>query len=279
MDLLSFDVPVLGISFLMNVDFLRFRFDGDHSIVFYSTDRNDTMVGILYSTRKTHDKILQFLENVQSPISVEKIRKYKYFLSFEKTFETIQFIISMLKFLFPDHNVHLDIYIYECKNMFGRSSHHLLDLYEMGYMSLTPVVFSRVSSSFFNLYKTQLYTGLYLRATNPFTRYNNDYLEIDMSNKHFIQYSLHTLFMDRPELIVPTTAIVANVLKSIPLKKNYEEKIMRSWKNYHDLNVFWHDLSIPIHEWMPGLFLKHISRLLDMFPNYYIDHRFSIHVS
>jgi hypothetical protein len=51
---------------------------------------------------------------------------------------------------------------------------------------------------------------------------------------------------------------------------------MASWENYRDLYIFGNDLSKPLMDWQPSLFLQQISRLLDMFSDYYIDQRFSI---
>jgi hypothetical protein len=279
METLSFHVPLLGMSLTMSIDFLRFHFHDKHSLVFHCNHPHDPMVAILYRTRKTHREILQFLEDTpSSPVLVEKTTKHKHIVSFDKSPGTVLFLVDMLKSLFPDHAVWFDIYVYDYRDVFGKTTHHLLDLYEMGYLTLTSVEFPR-HAPLFHQPKTQVYTGLYVHARPPFQQYYHDFLELDMSlnmRRPFLRLSFRTLLTDYPDRIGPITTTILRMVQSIPLKENVEGSLMASWENYRDLYIFGNDLSKPLMDWQPSLFLQQISRLLDMFSDYYIDQRFSI---
>lgn len=282
MDTISFHIPVLGIHLSMYIDFIRFSFKNSHPIIFYCQHPNEPMIGKLYRSKKNDNEIIGFLEKIPNPpVVLKRINKNKYLLSFNKNEETIQHIMWMMKLLFPDRNVSMDVYMYDYKELFRNCSLHLLDLYEMGYMSLVDVEFP-VEKSFFYPNQKKVYTGLFLRAVNPFLIYHYDFIELDLSNNiqhEFLKMSFHTMLFDRPFMVKNITFIVMEMVMSIPISERYKSKMINYWKQHHELNINVQNLTVPLQQWKPSVFLKHLSRLLDMFPSYYIDHRFNLEIA
>lgn len=281
MDTLSFEVPVLGSSYVMFIDFIKFCFKDDY-LVFYCHMKNEPMLGTLYKTRKHHTEIINFIEDqANPPILIERINKYKHEVSFEKKSENLEFILAMLRLLFPNEEISIETTLYNDQYMFGKCSFHLLDLYEMGYMSLVPVNVHR-DKNLYNKYNTKILTGLLLIARNPFYKYHYDFIELNFFNNlknDFLRLSFDMLIQDRPSMKPKLTLIVKEMVSSIPLKEDVYIRVATDWKHYNDMDIKMTDLKIKIKEWRPSYFLKCLSKLLDMFPNYYINPKFSIDIT
>lgn len=281
MDIVSFHVPVLGIHLSMYIDFIRVSFKNSHPIIFYCQHPDEPMIGTLHRNKKNDHEIIGFLEKaLHPPVFLSRVNKHKYVLSFNKNEESVGYIRWLVGSLFPGNCVSMDVYLYDYREMFKKCSFHLLDLYEMGYMSLVDNVFPD-EQSFFSQNDTRVYTGLFLRAVNPFLIYHYDFIEMDMSNNiqhEFLKMSLHTMLFDRPYMARGITSIVNEMVMAIPLREKYKSRIIHYWGQHHELSINVQNLTIPLQKWKMGLFLRHLSRLLDIFPSYYIDHRFSLEV-
>ena len=281
MDTVSFEVPILGSSYTMFIDFLKFNFKKDH-IIFYCHLKDTPATTTLYSTRKNHSNMIQFIEdNPFIPILMEKINKYRHQVSFEKNYENLHSILHILRLVFPEETISMEIMMFHDHYYFGKCSFHLLDLYEMGYLSLVPVV---VSNPFYVQHKTQIYTGLFLIARNPFHKYNYDFVELNFFNNvknDFLRLSFDMLLQDCPHLRKKMNTLIKDMLSSIPLKEGEtgHKKLFHDWKQYHDMEIKMSDLQLPLKEWKPSLFLKSISKLLDLFPDYHISPRFNLDIS
>lgn len=279
MDTLSFRVPVLGSSYVMFIDFIKFSFKDDY-IVFYCHTKNEPMVGTLYKTRKNHTEILNFIQDHKNPpLLIERINKYKHEVSFEKKTENLEFVFSMLQSLFPNEKISIEIILYNDHYTFGKCNFHLLDLYEMGHMSLVSVDFD---NHWFNRHNPNIFTGLLLIARNPFYRYQYDFIELDFFNNlrnDFLRFSFDTLIQDRPSMKPKLSTIITEMVSSIPLKEEAHKRINTDWKHYNDMDIRMTDLNIKLKDWKPSYFLKCLSKLLDMFPNYYINPKFNIDIS
>ena len=281
MDSVSFEVPVLGSSYTMFIDFLKFHFKDDH-IVFYCHLKDTPATTTLYRTRKNHSNIIQFLEdNPFMPVLMEKINKYRHHISFEKNYENINSIVHILQLLYPQETISMEIMMFHDHYFFGKCSFHLLDLYEMGYMSLVPVI---IFNPFYKQYKTQIYTGIFLIARNPFQKYNYDFVEVNFFNNvknDFLRLSFDMLLQDRHHMRKKLNSLIKDMLTTIPLKDgdNKQRKLFQDWKQYHDMEIKMSDLQLPLKEWKPSLFLKSVSKLLDMFPDYHISPRFNFDIS
>lgn len=277
MNLLSFDIPVLGSSYHMYIDYIKFTFNNDF-IVFYNTNKNDPFITTLYKTRKNHTEIIQFLEDqLQSPIILEKINKYKHHISMDKNYDNIDYIVSMMRLLFPERPVSVQFMIYNDSYVFGRCSFHLLDLYEMGYLSLTSV---DIKEPWYQRYNTHIFTGLLIVARNPFNKYAYDFIELnffDDLRNDFLKLSFHMMVQDRPHMVPKLTLLIDQMVSTLPLKKeeNIHKDILEEWKHYNDFEIKSTHFQIDLTEWKPCMFLKSLSKLLDMFPNYYISPRFN----
>lgn len=281
MDTVSFEVPVLGSSYTMFIDFLKFNFKKDH-IIFYCHLKDTPATTTLYQTRKNHSNIIQFIEdNPFMPVLMEKINKYRHQVSFEKNYENVHSILHILRLVFPEETISMEIMMFHDHYYFGKCSFHLLDLYEMGYLSLVPVV---ISNPFYVQHKTQIYTGLFLIARNPFHKYNYDFVELNFFNNvknEFLRLSFDMLLQDRPHMRKKMNALIKDMLSSIPLKEEEtgHKKLFHDWKQYHDMEIKMSDLQLPLKEWKPSLFLKSVSKLLDIFPDYHISPRFNLDIS
>jgi hypothetical protein len=279
MDTLSFRVPVLGSSYVMFIDFIKFSFKDDY-IVFYCHTNNEPMVGTLYKTRKNHTEILNFIQDHKNPpLLIERINKYKHEVSFEKKTENLQFVLSMLQSLFPNEKISIETTLYNDYYTFGKCDFHLLDLYEIGHMSLVSVDFD---NHWFNRHNPKIFTGLLLIARNPFYRYHYDFIELDFFNNlrnDFLRFSFDTLIQDRPSMKPKLSTIITEMVSSIPLKEEAHTRINTDWKHYNDMDIRMTDLNIKLKDWKPSYFLKCLSKLLDMFPSYYINPKFNIDIS
>lgn len=282
MDILSFDISVLGASFVMLIDFIKITFKNDY-ILFSCHMKNEPIMTTLYRTRKHHDDIIRHLEDTpNSPIMVKKINKYRHHVSFDKNYENLQHLISMMELLFPDEDISFEVLMFNNDNyLFGKCSYHLLDLYEMGYMSLVPVDLHGKHQKLFAKYNPKVFTGLYLIARNAFNKYHYDFVEMNFFNnvrQDFFKLSFNMLIQDCPEMTNKLTKLVYQLVATIPLKEdtNIHSRINYDWKNYNDLEIKLTDLQVPLKEWENVSFLKCVSKLLDMFPNYYINPKFNI---
>lgn len=285
MDIISFEIPVLGSYYVMYSDFIRFRFKEDQ-LIFQSKDKlydnvaSSVATTILFLTRKNHHEIIHYLHNTDNPsIVIKKMNRYKYNVVMEKTFENMNFMIRMLHTLFPNEKISMDV-MCDDKYPFGRCDHHLLDLYEMGYMSLVSADFK---DNFYEQHKTtRIFTGILLIARNPFQKYNYDFIELKMfcNCKHeFLRLSFDMFLQDCSHMIPNLTFIIRKMVESLPLRQEDIKRIMNVWNKYHDMEIRTTDLTVPIVEWNPIHFLQTISRLLDMFPNYYINPKFNLDIN
>ena len=279
MDTVSFHVPILGTYYTMFADFLRFHF-GDDYIHFYC-HANEPAMATLKNNRKHHNRILQFLKNTPLlPVMVEKTDRTRHQISFEKTYSNIETMLAILRRLFPDRVVSLEILLYNEHYFFGRCAYHPTDLYEMGYLSMVPVV---LLHKFYQQHKTELYTGLSIIARNAFQKYVYDFVELNFFysiKDEFLRLSFGMLLQDRPYLKNKLDSHVQEVIANLPLKE--EEgytKLFCEWRQFHDMEVRVSDLAVPLTEWKPGLFLRSVSKLLDMFPYYFINPRFHLAIS
>lgn len=276
MNTISFHVPVLGSCYTMMPEFLRF-YIGDNHITFYC-HKNGLTRTTLYQIRSHHSTVLKFMEDTPLlPFAVEKINKKKSILSFENTYPNIKKLLHLLRTLFPDTAVSLDIMVYNDHYFFGRCALHPVDLYEMGYMSLVHAV---ALSPFYR--QTQVFTGLLLVARNPFQKYMYDFVELCFFHNDkdkFLRMSFNMMLHDRPSAQTKLDLLLHNILTTIPLKEDVRATMSHDWKHYHDLEIKLSDFQLPLRKWQPGLFLTHLSKLLDMFPDYVIDTRFNLYFS
>ena len=121
-------------------------------------------------------------------------------------------------------------------------------------------------------------------ARNPFYKYNYDYVELNFFNSvknDFLRLSFDMLLQDRPHMRKKLNDFIKDMLSTIPLKEKETgyKKLFQDWKQYHDMEIKITDLGLPLKEWKPSLFLKSISMLLDMFPDYHISPRFNLDIS
>jgi len=278
MDTLSFHVPVLGASYAMFIDFIKFSFKDDY-MVFYCHMKSEPMTGTLYKTRKNHTSIINFIQDQKNPpLLIERINKYKHEVSFEKKTENLEYIVFMLRSLFPHEEISIETTLYNDHYMFGKCSFHLLDLYEIGHMSLVPV---EIENDWFHRHNPNIFTGLLLIARNPYYRYHYDFIELNFFNNlknDFLKLSFDMLIQDRPNMKPKLSLLVKEMISSIPLKEEEYARINSDWKHYNDMDIRMTDLKIKLKEWRPSYFLKCLSRLLDMFPSYFINPKFNIDI-
>lgn len=279
MESVYFEVPVLGLSYVMFFDYFKFNLEKG-SILFDCYIENQPAIATLYRTRKNHSEIIQFIEDTSLlPIMMEKINKYKYEITFEKNYQNLESVINMLHLVFPDRKISLEIKLFSDHYSFGRCTLHLIDLYEMGYLTLVNV---NIPQPFYQRYKTRIYTGLYIIARNPFEKYHYDSLELNFFNNiknEFLRLSFDMMLQDQPFMKNHLNSLIKDMISTIPLNQNEHKKLFHDWKQYHDLEIKMSDLRIPLKEWKPSLFLKSVSKLLDMFPNYFINPRFNLDIS
>lgn len=280
--MVSFEIPVLGSTYTMFFDYLKFHFNNDF-LTFYCDLKNANIMTTLYMNRKNHDIIIEFLQRIcpTSPIYIERINNYKYYISFERNYENIDYLISIFHTIFPDHPVLIEVILYNDTYLLGRCDFHLLDLYEMGYMTLLPI--RKIAYPFYKKHPTKVFTGLVLIARNPFHKYHYDFIELDFYHNlknDFLKFSFDMLLQDRPNMYRKLDTIIREMISALPIKKGegIYKRIFRDWKHYHDMDIKSTDLSISLNEWKPGVFLKRLSLLLDMFPDYYINPKFNLHI-
>jgi hypothetical protein len=267
----------------MFMDFIKFNFNNDH-LTFYYHSQNEPAVSTMFRTRNNHGEIIRFLEDTpHMPFLIEKLNKYKYRVSFEKNYPNVEAVLQMLALLFPINDISMEIMLFNDYYFFGKCSQHVLDLYEMGYMSLVPVEVA--THHFYKKHETHIYTGLFIIARNAFERYHFDYVKLNFFNSdrgQFLRVSLDMLLQDRPYMKNKINSIIKEILTTIPLKENEkmttQRKLFQDWKRNHDLEIKMTDLQIALKEWKPSLFLKSISKLLDMFPSYHISPRFNLDI-
>lgn len=280
MDAFLFHIPVIGISAWMFLNSVKLTFH-NHNLILYIDD-NLILYTALYTTHKVHKKLIEhFLQlDAHCPFLLEKINPYKYIVSLPSS--SLFLLTDMLKKVFSCDDILLQMRVdNNLVRGLGSCSFHLLDLYEMGYLTRTPITLHHPRSIPLQAHP-HVFTGLLIRARNPYQLYPYDMVELDFStphsNKEFLTICLDTLLHDRPDRMPPTTLIIANILQSIPFKNPHvEKKTLRHWKSYQELKVDHRDISLS--HWKPGVFLKDFSKLLDMFPSYVIDYRFSLELA
>lgn len=282
-DMISFQIPAMGRSYQMYVKFIKFCFQ-DTEILFYCYYKHEPMTCSFYLDRKNHDVIIKYLEQStqSSPILIENINPVKYIASFCNTSDNIHYVIQMFRQLFSCCEMSVDIGLYNDYYFMDRCSFHLFDLYELGFMSFLPLVVN--NHSIFNQYQPHIYTGIFLNALHPFSKYQYpDYIEMNMTSHVpvFLKLSLAMTLRDRPDLLPSLTVLIHQIMNVIPFKNSKQryKNIKKNWKNNHTLKIYSCDLSTPMQDWKPTLFLKYMSRLLDIFPNYYIDPTFHMNIS
>lgn len=276
MDILSCELPVLGMQCIMNTDFIRFRInEKPHRNFVFRRNKRGIPICVLYNKRSPHQMIIDHLQKMEfPPLLLEKKNKHKYYLSFDWNECNIQFLCGMFQHLFSPQKIQLEVGVFSVQNVFGRKEFHLLDLYEMGYMSMTPV---HHNDPFLNDFPCQMFAGLFVRADNPFLKCPYDFVELDFSHNpcnKFLTVSLDMLAHHRPQLMPTLNAIINRIVESLPIRD--PRYIMLEWNNTYEFEIRSHDFLLPVCEWKPCLFLKHLSRLLDYFPSYYIDQRFHV---
>jgi hypothetical protein len=279
MDAFHFYTPLLGKGHIMFADIFRFRIDSNKHLSFYSHHRNEPFRCSLFARQSHHKKVICYLECVKTPpVRLEKISKRKHMLTADKNINNIRFIVAMIREVFSLQEVPVEVCVGADDNYMGRCDFHLLDLYEMGYMTHAPVVLHH--PSVFSRYNPSAYTGIFLHANNPLHRHPEDYMELELSchsQNNFLLISLENLLLDRPEFAVRINPIIASLLQSIPLHTNKPlRKLMEEWELYFWVEVRPYNLSIPIADWKPGVFLQHFTRLLDIFHSYTLTKKFSI---
>lgn len=276
MDAFLFHIPVVGISAWMFLNSVKIKFHHHHLFLYIDDDL--ILYTAFYTTHNVHKQVIEHLLRLGTycPFLMEKTNPYKYIVSLPSS--SLFMFTDMLKKIFSCDDILLEMGV--SNNLvrgFGSCSFHLLDLYEMGYMTRTPIVLHHPRLL---PLKTQphIFTGLTVRARNPYQRYPYDVVELDFcvhTNKEFLNICLDTMLHDRPDRMRPTTIIVSSILKSIPFKSPHvAKKTLRHWKGYQELKVDHRDISIS--HWKPGVFLKDLSKLLDIFPSYFIDYRFNL---
>ena len=279
MDTFLFHIPVLGISSWMFLNSVKLTFH-THKLTLYIDD-NLILCTALYTTHKVHKQVIEHLLHlgIHCPFLLEKINPYKYIVSLPST--SLLILTDMLKKLFSCDNVLMQMCVdNNLVRGLGSCSFHPLDLYEMGYMTRTPITLHHPRSIPLQTHP-HIFTGLVIRAHNPYQRYPYDVVELNFSlytNKEFLTICFDTMLHDRPDQMRPITQIIFNILQSIPFKHpHFQKKTLRHWKSYQELKVEHRDISIS--HWKPGVFLKDFSRLLDIFPSYTVDYRFSLELA
>lgn len=283
MDLLSFQIPVIGLSYFMSIKNIKFSFH-NKNIYFYNTYPDQPMVCHLYRGVSHHQKIISFFEKNQHPhLLLKPMKKNKYSLSFHKNFENILVVINILKTLFSSDSIFLKISLSNNIQQYilPKCTFHLVDLYEMGYMSLQSVIFP--SRFLFNLYETKIFTGIYLNARYPFHKYTYDYIDLNFSNSfqyqdYFLDISLDMTLQDRTELVSNITTLITNLLHTIPFNENKKTcQYLKKWKKNHEIEIYHYELNKK--DWKPSPFLKALSHILDIFPSYSIQPRYNLEFS
>lgn len=278
MDLFSFHVPLLGQSYFMFVDVVRFCVgDGKH-LSFYSDRKNEPLRCPLFVRHNHHKEVLAFLAKTPTPLHVERKSKRRHVLSMDKNMQNVAFLVSAIRELFGVRCVPVEVCLSADDNYLGRCGFHVLDLYEMGYAARVPAVVSRPTA--FASHDPHIYTGFLLHANNPLQHYPHDYVHLDLSRSNrqhsFLVLSLEDMAAHRPDVARALTPIVAKVLQSIPLKDH--DAFLKDWEFYHWVEVRRHHLTTPVPDWKPGLFLHYFARILDLFHGYTLTQRFSVDV-
>lgn len=276
MDTFLFDIPVLGISTWMFLDLVKIKFH-NHYIVL-RIDNHLILYTNLYTTNKMHKRIIDHLLRLDfhSCFLVEKLNPFKYVVSLSS--HALSVFTNTLKQLFSCQTLLVQLGVSNNSvHGLGSGSFHLLDLYEIGYMSHTPIILRHPRSLPWKT-KPRIFTGLVIRAQNPYQRYPYDFVELNFSiypYKDFFTLCFDTMLHDRPDRMRPMTLLISNILGSIPFKTPHgAKKSLRHWKSFQELKVDHRDISIS--NWKPGVFLKDVSKLLDIFPSYVIDYRFNL---
>lgn len=279
MDIFSYEIPLLGQSFLMFSDVLRFRVSQNRHLSFYCDRKNDPFRCPLFTRHAHHKKVLAYLgeSGAAMPFLLKKVSRRHYVLSVGKNAADLQFVAGMIKLLFDVRQVEVEACLSSDDNYLGRCGFHLSDLYEMGYATLTPAIVSR-PAVFANY---NIYTGFLLRSNNPLQHYPEDYVRLNLScqnQESFLLLSLQNLILHRPGVMKALRPIIADTLRSIPLNnRRSHDAFLREWDLFYCFEVRPHNLATPVHDWKPGLFLHHFSRILDLFSAYTLTHQFSAH--
>jgi hypothetical protein len=210
------------------------------------------------------------------------MKKHKYVLSIPKHVENFSLVVSVLQQLLGESlPIHISISLVNNNYMLSKCCFHLLDFYEMGYMSFLPVV---IPSSFLNHYdNVSIFTGIFLSANRPFHKYSYDYVELNFTNMFhhqdvFLDLSFEMMLQDRPELLSSITRLLSHLLETLPFReKNKPLTHLKNWKRNHDMEIYHYELDKT--DWKPSLFLKSFSRILDMFPFYTVNPKYNFSLS
>lgn len=282
MDSVSFEIPVMGTSYFMYVTKIKFSFR-TKTLCFTNHHPDQPMLCSLYWKVPHHQKLVYFLQQHPSLSLLLKpiLKKHKYVLSIDKNVENFSLVVSILQQLFTEGlPIHITISLFNNNYMFSKCSFHLLDLYEMGYMSILPVV---IPSCFLNQYNTTIFTGIFLSANRPFHKYSYDYVELNFTNMFhhqdvFLDLSLEMMLQDRPELLSVITRLLSHLLETLPFREeNKPLTHLKNWKRNHDVEIYHYELDKT--DWKPSLFLKSFSRILDMFPSYTVNPKYNFSLS
>lgn len=281
MEFISFEIPVMGTSYFMYVSKIKFSFQ-TKTLCFTNRHPDQPMVCSLYWKVPHHQQLVSFLEQQHpSPFLLLKpiLKKHKYVLSIQKNVESFSLVVSILQQLFVESlPLYVSISLVNNNYMLSKCCFHLLDFYEMGYMSLLPVVVA--SSSFLNQYdNVSIFTGIFLSANRPFHKYSYDYVELNFTNMFhhqdvFLDLSFEMMLQDRPEFVSCLTRLLSHLLETLPFReKNKPLTHLKNWKQSHEVEIYHYELDKT--DWKPSLFLKSFSRILDMFPFYNVHPKYN----
>lgn len=282
MESVCFQVPAIGTSYFMCI--AKIKFSINLCNFYFSNHHADQTMGCsLYYKVPHHKKIISFLEKYphHSLLFQKRLEKRKYILSFHKNDENLYLFVKILKKVFSSSTVDLKVFLTNNQYTLPICSFHLLDLYEMGYMSYQPVVFPL--HSVFTKYETSIFTGICLIANRPFHKYSYDYLELDLSNMFqnqdlFLDISFDMMLQDRPELFSYMTVLITSLLSDIPFRENNKSHShLQKWKRNHELEIYHYE--IDKMDWKPSLIIKPLSRILDIFPSYSVHLKYSLNLS
>lgn len=276
---ISFDIPILGSSHHMSVDYvllsmrqqkpvLKLFFFSDGSLFLCQLDKNvDAYRRIAESLGGT----------LSSPVFVEHLDNNRCILTMQHSIEDITALCSLLGESYG--TISLEYGLADAKSLTGqyhfqRCDFHPFDIYELGYFSESTVVSQ-------SLHDAKIFMGVFVKASNPFYRHPLDYMTLNFSNDKklwfFLKLSLKTLCLDRPELMPIINSCITKMIHSISFrhKKRSMSKHLGSWASSRQLKIYVHEIE-TFSQWSPIPFLKHFSRALDIFPSYSMDNSFTI---
>ena len=265
-------VPTIGRNFLFYIYNIKFSF-GNNFITFYYSSSNNTFTTTLKRQYDCHNKLVIHLKDVLNTSS-KKERQFALGKHASKNiyylrFSNLNYMYKLLSNLFQSRVV-LDFYFENTDRYNIGCDFHLVDLYEMGYLSRTDVLYKPIMKSS----KSTIFTGLKIYAFKPYgvPMYQYDYVHLCYSHNTFLfSVVLDSLIQNKPYLHSKLTSIIVKIVNEIPLtEKAIQRNELGFWDQYQQLEISQKDLYCNIDEWRPYFFLKHFTKLLDIFPSYNI---------